>query len=45
MNQEQLHGLLLGKFVSALREVAASMDLEEIHEQRSTSVHLVEIKR
>jgi uncharacterized membrane protein YqiK len=38
LHQEQLHGLLQGKFISALREVAASMELEEIHEQRSTYV-------
>ncbi|MCF6233858.1 MAG: hypothetical protein L3J36_12300 [Rhodobacteraceae bacterium] len=41
MKQEQLHSLLQGKFVSALREVAASMDLEEIHEQRSAYVNRV----
>ena len=38
MQQEQLHALLFGKFVSALRSVAAEMTLEEIHEQRADYV-------
>lgn len=38
MQQEQLHDLLFGKFVSSLRSVAAEMTLEEIHEQRADYV-------
>ena len=41
LKQELLHDLLLGKFVSALREVAAIMDLEEIHENRAEYVSKV----
>src|SRR6201988_5450119 len=34
MEQERLHALLNGKFVSALRSVASEMTMEEMHEQR-----------
>src|SRR5918995_640108 len=38
MEQERLHALLAGKFVSALRTVAAEMTMEEMHEQRGDYV-------
>ncbi|NKC10671.1 MAG: flotillin family protein [Gammaproteobacteria bacterium] len=41
MAQERLHELLAGKFISALRAVAAGMTLEEMHEQRSDYVSQV----
>ena len=34
MEQERLHALLSGKFVSALRSVASEMTMVEMHEQR-----------
>src|ERR687893_2266446 len=41
MEQERLHALLVGKFVSALRTVAAEMTMEEMHEQRGEYVRRV----
>ncbi|MEL6965545.1 MAG: SPFH domain-containing protein, partial [Pseudomonadota bacterium] len=41
LEQERLHALLAGKFVSALRSTAAVMTIEEIHEQRSDYVERV----
>ncbi len=41
MKQESLLALLSGKFVSSLREIAAEMTMEEIHEQRSDYVSRV----
>lgn len=38
MRQESLLDLLSGRFVSSLREVAAEMSMEEIHENRSSYV-------
>ena len=38
MEPEQLHALLSGKFVSALRSVASEMTMEEMHEQRGDYV-------
>src|SRR5262245_13873168 len=38
MEQERLHALLSGKFVSALRSVASEMTMEEMHEQRGDYV-------
>ncbi|MEL7302059.1 MAG: SPFH domain-containing protein, partial [Pseudomonadota bacterium] len=38
LEPEQLHTLLDGKFVSAMRTVAASMSLEEMHENRNEYV-------
>jgi len=38
MRQENLLDLLSGRFVSSLREVAAEMSMEEIHEKRSDYV-------
>src|ERR1044071_2340005 len=34
MEQERLHALLSGKFVSSLRAVASEMSMEEMHERR-----------
>ena len=36
MEQERLHALLSGKFVSALRSVASEMSMVEMHEQRGS---------
>ena len=41
MEQERLHALLSGKFVSALRSVASEMTMVEMHEQRGTYVQRV----
>ena len=41
MEQERLHSLLNGKFVSALRSVASEMSLHEMHEQRGDYVSRV----
>jgi uncharacterized membrane protein YqiK len=41
LEQERLHALMSGKFVSALRSTAAQMTIEEIHEQRSDYVEKV----
>src|ERR1041384_2501038 len=38
MEQERLHALLSGKFVSALRSVASAMTMEEMHERRGDYV-------
>src|SRR6516165_3593083 len=38
LEPEQLHALLSGKFVSALRAVAAEMTMEQMHEQRGEYV-------
>src|SRR6476660_2519132 len=38
MEPEQLHALLSGKFVSAIRSVAAEMTMEQMHEQRGEYV-------
>ena len=38
LEQERLHALMSGKFVSALRSTAAQMTIEEIHEQRGDYV-------
>ena len=38
MRQESLLDLLSGRFVSSLREIAAEMSMEEIHENRSSYV-------
>ena len=38
LEQERLHALMAGKFVSALRSTAAQMTIEEIHEQRGDYV-------
>ncbi|HKS61573.1 MAG TPA: SPFH domain-containing protein, partial [Xanthobacteraceae bacterium] len=38
MEQERLHALLSGKFVSALRSIASEMSMEEMHEQRGDYV-------
>ena len=38
MEQERLHSLLSGKFVSALRSVASEMNLEEMHVHRGDYV-------
>src|SRR6188768_848779 len=38
MEPEQLHALLSGKFVSAIRSVAAEMTTEQMHEQRGDYV-------
>jgi uncharacterized membrane protein YqiK len=38
MEQERLHALLSGKFVSALRSIASEMSMEEMHEQRGEYV-------
>jgi|GEM_PF-17649 len=42
MNPEKLQELLEGKFVDALRAVAAEMNMEEIHEQRVNFVRKVQ---
>ena len=41
MEQERLHALLSGKFVSALRSVASEMSMVEMHEQRGTYLQRV----
>jgi uncharacterized membrane protein YqiK len=41
VEQERLHALLNGKFVSALRTVAADMTIEEMHERRDGYVRAV----
>ena len=41
LEQERLHALMSGKFVSALRSTAAQMTIEEIHEQRGDYVSRV----
>src|SRR6201989_2386965 len=38
LEPEQLHALLSGKFVSAIRSVAAEMTMEQMHEQRGEYV-------
>ena len=38
LEPEQLHALLSGKFVSALRSVASEMTMEQMHEQRGDYV-------
>ena len=38
LEPEKLHALLVGKFVSAMRAVAAEMTMEEMHEQRGDYV-------
>src|SRR6476619_3735094 len=38
LEPEKLHALLSGKFVSAIRSVAADMNMEQMHEQRGDSV-------
>src|SRR4029079_10086140 len=38
MEPEPLHGLLAGKFISAIRSVASEMTLEQMHEQRGEYV-------
>src|SRR6187455_14696 len=38
LEPEQLHALLSGKFVSAIRSVAAEMTMEQMHEQRGDYV-------
>src|SRR5499433_3770103 len=38
MEPEQLHALLSGKFISAIRSVAAEMTMEQMHEQRGDYV-------
>src|SRR6476619_4560973 len=38
MEPEQLHTLLAGKFVSAIRSVASEMTMEQMHEQRGEYV-------
>ncbi len=38
MEQERLHSLLAGKFISALRSVASEMNLEEMHVHRGDYV-------
>ncbi|MEO0763975.1 MAG: SPFH domain-containing protein, partial [Pseudomonadota bacterium] len=38
LEPERIHGLLSGKFVSALRTVASEMTLEEVHENRNDYV-------
>jgi uncharacterized membrane protein YqiK len=38
MEPEQLHALLAGKFISAIRSVASEMTLEQMHEQRGEYV-------
>ena len=45
LEQERLHALMSGKFVSALRSTAAQMTIEEIHEQRSDYVARVKGSR
>ncbi|MGI9520578.1 MAG: flotillin domain-containing protein [Hyphomicrobiaceae bacterium] len=42
MEQERLHALLSGKFIGALRSVAAKMDMVEMHEQRYEFARQVE---
>src|SRR6266702_1336002 len=42
MEQERLHALLSGKFVSALRSVASEMTMEQMHEQRG--IYLQHVK-
>ena len=41
-NREQLKGLIEGKFVDALRAVAAEMSMEQLHEQRVEFVQKVQ---
>ena len=41
MEQERLHALLSGKFVSALRSVASEMTMVEMHEQRGAYLQRV----
>src|SRR5213595_2492819 len=38
MEPEQLHALLSGKFISAIRSVASEMTMEQMHEQRGEYV-------
>src|SRR5690242_5679841 len=38
MEPEQLHALLAGKFISAIRSVASEMTMEEMHERRGDYV-------
>src|SRR5579864_8674667 len=38
LEPEQLHALLSGKFISAIRSVAAEMTMEQMHEQRGEYV-------
>src|SRR6516225_9442927 len=38
MEPEQLHALLAGKFISAIRSVASEMTMEEMHERRGEYV-------
>src|ERR1700760_964276 len=38
LEPEQLHALLSGKFISAIRSVAAEMTMEQMHEQRGDYV-------
>ncbi|MEO0960568.1 MAG: SPFH domain-containing protein, partial [Pseudomonadota bacterium] len=38
LEPERIHGLLAGKFISALRTVASEMTLEEVHENRNDYV-------
>ena len=42
MEQERLHALLSGKFISALRSIASEMTMVEMHEQRG--VYLQRVK-
>ncbi len=44
MDQESLADLLNGKFVGALRSVAAEMSLDEMHEKRGDFVSIVEAR-
>ncbi len=41
LQPDQLHALLSGKFISALRTVASEMTMEEMHEQRGMYVQRV----
>ena len=41
LEQERLHELLAGKFISAMRTIAAEMSMEQIHEQRGEYVKQV----
>ena len=41
LEPERIHQLLNGKFISALRSVAAAMTMEELHEQRGDYVRQV----
>jgi uncharacterized membrane protein YqiK len=42
LNPAELSGLVTGKFVDALRSVAAGMDMEDLHEQRAKFVQMVQ---